>query len=293
MSILLDAVIRQKSQTSQDPLTAHLRTQPTMAPSNALSLILPMVLGGALGAGAFALWHSWPQPVAKVRELVSSSAPIIPAVTPVADIRLYERVSLPKAQAVDVGAQLRGEPARLLAGHSSINAKATAPLKSGRNADNTLEADDTATPLILGNTQLTAAQQRTIEAALATPDAATATADQSGDLLAAFEAALKQVEYEQSVTHEVSQGSLNPIPTDSTTDIPKFGQLPYALQVQVPEFSIVAHVYASSPEKRWLNVDGVELQEGDSIQGKLKIIEIRPRDVVLELEGTPFRVPAI
>ncbi|MGL5669484.1 MAG: general secretion pathway protein GspB, partial [Shewanella sp.] len=76
-------------------------------------------------------------------------------------------------------------------------------------------------------------------------------------------------------------------------DIPKYGQLPAGLQLQVPEFNIVAHVYSTDASQRWLNVDGAELQEGDQIGGKLKIIAIRPRDVVLEIQGTQFRVPAI
>ncbi|MDN5370437.1 MAG: ral secretion pathway protein, partial [Shewanella sp.] len=52
-------------------------------------------------------------------------------------------------------------------------------------------------------------------------------------------------------------------------------------------------MYATDPTKRWLNVDGKELQEGDKIKSKLKIIEIRPRDVVLDIQGTRFKVPAI
>ena len=119
-------------------------------------------------------------------------------------------------------------------------------------------------------------------------------ADNNNNLLAAFEAALKDVERENAVASPVTEEKLDPIPTTPKSDaIPKYGQLPAGLQLQVPEFNINAHVYSSVPDNRWLNVDGAELQEGDSIQGKLTIVEIRPRDVVLDIEGTEFKVPAI
>lgn len=113
------------------------------------------------------------------------------------------------------------------------------------------------------------------------------------NLLAAFEAALKEVEVQKSVASPVTEPKLDPIPTSKADDLPKYGQLPAGLQLQVPEFSINAHVYSSDPDNRWLNVDGAELQQGDMIGGKLEVIEIRPRDVVLAIEGTHFKVPAI
>jgi general secretion pathway protein B len=117
--------------------------------------------------------------------------------------------------------------------------------------------------------------------------------DQSNNLLAAFKTALEDVEYERSVNQQVTQEKLDPIPRPSNQQIPKYGDLPASIQLQVPEFNINAHVYSSEPNNRWLNVDGVELQQGDMINNKLTIIEIRPRDIVLEISGQQFRVPAI
>ncbi|KIO36475.1 general secretion pathway protein GspB [Shewanella sp. cp20] len=112
-------------------------------------------------------------------------------------------------------------------------------------------------------------------------------------LVAAFEAALKEVEKENAVATPVTEPKLDPIPVPQADELPKYGQLPAGIQLQVPEFNILAHVYANDPKNRWLNVDGAELQQGDMIGGKLKIVEIRPRDVVLEVAGTEFKVPAI
>ncbi|WP_350432754.1 general secretion pathway protein GspB [Shewanella sp. H8] len=117
--------------------------------------------------------------------------------------------------------------------------------------------------------------------------------DERNNLLAAFQTALKDVEYEHSVNQQVTEPKLDPIPTPSNNQIPKYGDLPASVQLQVPEFTINAHVYSTEPSNRWLNVDGVELQQGDMIQNKLTIVEIRPRDIVLEIDGEQFRVPAI
>ncbi|MGI2855813.1 general secretion pathway protein GspB [Shewanella algae] len=112
------------------------------------------------------------------------------------------------------------------------------------------------------------------------------------ELVAQFQAALADVEHRHSAEKPVSPPELDPIPK-AEEEMPPYGGLPAGLQLQVPEFEISAHVYASEPSKRWLNVEGAELQEGDSIKGQLKIVEIRPRDVVLEIQGQKFRVPAI
>lgn len=117
--------------------------------------------------------------------------------------------------------------------------------------------------------------------------------DERNNLLAAFEVALKDVEFEQSINQQVTEPKLDPIPKSSNQQIPKYGDLPASVQLQVPEFTINAHVYSSEPNNRWLNVDGVELQQGDMIKNKLTIIEIRPRDIVLDINGEQFRVPAI
>uniref|UniRef100_Q0HSE4 General secretion pathway protein B n=1 Tax=Shewanella sp. (strain MR-7) TaxID=60481 RepID=Q0HSE4_SHESR len=132
-----------------------------------------------------------------------------------------------------------------------------------------------------------------VNAAAADVGLETAQSRKEDELVANFQDALKDVEYVKAAKTPVTEPKLDPIPKVENDDIPKYGQLPAGLQLQVPEFNIVAHVYSTDASQRWLNVDGAELQEGDKIGGKLKIIAIRPRDVVLEIQGTQFRVPAI
>lgn len=134
-----------------------------------------------------------------------------------------------------------------------------------------------------------AASEVGLEPASATPNKY----QDENNLLAAFEAALTAVEVRNSLAAPMTARELDLMPAEKSDTLPKYGQLPGGLQLQVPEFNINAHVYSTNPDNRWLNVDGAELQEGDKIGGKLDIVEIRSRDVVLSIQGTKFKVPAI
>ncbi|MBL4815711.1 MAG: general secretion pathway protein GspB [Shewanella sp.] len=135
--------------------------------------------------------------------------------------------------------------------------------------------------------------QAASEVGLETGSATPKNYQDENNLLAAFEAALTAVEVRNSLAAPMTTLELDPIPATKADTLPKYGQLPAGLQLQVPEFNINAHVYSTNPDNCWLNVDGVELQKGDKIGGKLEIVEIRPSDVVLSIQGTKFKVPAI
>lgn len=76
-------------------------------------------------------------------------------------------------------------------------------------------------------------------------------------------------------------------------DLPKLGQMPWAFQKRIPDVEITAHVYATDPNSRWLRANGRELQEGDEAAPGLTVAEILPSEVVLEMDGQRFRVPAL
>ncbi|AQS37693.1 type II secretion system protein B [Shewanella psychrophila] len=183
----------------------------------------------------------------------------------------------------------------------STEASTTALKNSSANASSNSSASE---PIILGahpnqkGQDMLAAlklevNQAASEVGLETTSATPKNYQDENNLLAAFEAALNAVEVEKSLASPMTALELDPIPATKSDTLPKYGQLPAGLQLQVPEFNINAHVYSTDPDNRWLNVDGAELQEGDSIGGKLDIVEIRPRDVVLAIQGTKFKVPAI
>ncbi|WP_119968889.1 general secretion pathway protein GspB [Shewanella japonica] len=202
-----------------------------------------------------------------------------------AETRLNES---PSANAANNDIPLTAAELKSLYGEDAIILGANSNYKTASDLDALKLKVSAAASDVNFEQQAQAPQQASIN-----PDENANVVDNSNNLMAAFEAALKEVEYEQSANAPVTEQKLDPIPEPKKDEIPRYGQLPASVQLQVPEFSIQAHVYSSAAENRWLNVDGKELQEGGSIKGKLKVIEIRPRDVVLEIDGEQFKVPAI
>lgn len=165
---------------------------------------------------------------------------------------------------------------------------------------NTIEKTSQDQPIVLGAVNHLTKEQLAIiekEAAIKPKPLPVETSKTEGsqkedDLVAALQAALKDVEYERAITKSIGESDIPPIDVNIKDDLPKVEQLNNNFKRKIPAFHVLAHVYANSPERRWLNVDGEELQEGDMIHGALKIVEIRPRDIVLEIEGIKFKIPA-
>lgn len=229
--------------------------------------------------------------VALPREQVLNEAP--------ANVQPYQNPNMSSAPAATASASASADPSYddYLATSAALDETTRRQQPSVENVapQDTSESE----PIMLGanaNRQGLAtleALREQVNAAAADVGLETAQSRKEDELVANFQDALKDVEYVKAAKTPVTEPKLDPIPKVENDDIPKYGQLPAGLQLQVPEFNIVAHVYSTDASQRWLNVDGAELQEGDQIGGKLKIIAIRPRDVVLEIQGTQFRVPAI
>ncbi|GAB7219198.1 general secretion pathway protein GspB [Vibrio comitans] len=62
---------------------------------------------------------------------------------------------------------------------------------------------------------------------------------------------------------------------------------------RLPALNLQTHMYASNPKHRWVKVNGSEVQEGDAIDGGIKIVEIAPRYIVVEFSGERIEIPAL
>ncbi|BAJ00863.1 general secretion pathway protein GspB [Shewanella violacea] len=326
MSILLDAVTRANQQDLDnrlDPvLTPRAQYKELSAKGPRDLLILLSVL--ILGLLAVIAWLASDYLMASENKLESSESEITPTLkqgnnanasldrqdftgmdeTFASDkaskgIRLAGKVALPLAKTLP-----KPEPLVIQVAPAASTLVATAKPKAASPRDSGYQLESVSEPIILGananqkgQDMLAALKFQVNEAAedLGMENTANTSKHYQSDnkMYAAFKDALKAVEVKNSLAAPMTEPGLDPIPTAKSDTIPKYGQLPAGLQLQVPEFNIKAHVYSTDPDNRWLNVDGVELQEGDSIGGKLDIVEIRPRDVVLSIQGTKFKVPAI
>lgn len=65
------------------------------------------------------------------------------------------------------------------------------------------------------------------------------------------------------------------------------------LQQQIPPLRFDAHVYATSVSQRWVKVNGKTLQEGQWVTADIRIKEITPQYVLLELGTQLFSMTAL
>lgn len=70
-------------------------------------------------------------------------------------------------------------------------------------------------------------------------------------------------------------------------------QLDDYVKRQLPALNFEAHVYASEPSKRWIKVNGKELQQGQWLSADVRVKEILPQYVVLQYEQLTFSVDAL
>ena len=86
--------------------------------------------------------------------------------------------------------------------------------------------------------------------------------------------------------HEVTQGTKN------SSYVQPIELLPDALLALIPAIKYQAHIYSSSPDKRWVKLNNRELYEGDSV-GDLRVLEITPEQTVLSFDDYEFSLKAL
>ncbi|PSU47867.1 hypothetical protein C9J12_13540 [Photobacterium frigidiphilum] len=94
--------------------------------------------------------------------------------------------------------------------------------------------------------------------------------------------------YDSEPTERRAVPQTNPEPA-----IVPLGQLPVAVQERLPSLNFEQHIYSSTPESRWVKVNGREVFEGDEVTDGVKIYRIDPRQVVLAFDGYLVSMPAL
>lgn len=62
---------------------------------------------------------------------------------------------------------------------------------------------------------------------------------------------------------------------------------------QLPPLNFQTHNYTSKPSYRWVKVNDKEVNIGASISNGITLLEINPRDVVIEFQGQKIEIPAL
>jgi len=118
----------------------------------------------------------------------------------------------------------------------------------------------------------------------------------SSDLLARFQAAIDETQSEN--TQDSLQNDFHLAANQSTgnfngqSSIKPLTEMSQQLQNSIPALSFEQHIYASDGEG-WINVNGRDRYEGDTIGNNLVVEKILPQQVILSFQGEKFSLPAL
>ncbi|REL27970.1 general secretion pathway protein GspA [Thalassotalea euphylliae] len=81
-------------------------------------------------------------------------------------------------------------------------------------------------------------------------------------------------------------------PASTQQPVPSLLDMPSHIQNQVPALAFEVHIFATDGNG-WVRVNGRERYEGDVVAGRVVLAKINQEDVVLELDGQQFSLPAL
>lgn len=73
--------------------------------------------------------------------------------------------------------------------------------------------------------------------------------------------------------------------------LPELSSIGHEARGQLPPLKVSMHVYTEDPAGRVVIIDGRRLREGDAVDARLRLAEIRRDGSVLELDGRRYRLP--
>lgn len=82
-----------------------------------------------------------------------------------------------------------------------------------------------------------------------------------------------------------------PSPPSASSGVPLIYEMPLGTRQTLPPLKMSMHVYAPDPARRVVILDGARFVQGDAVAGELRVAEITPDGVVLELGGQRFLLP--
>ncbi len=280
MSLLMDALKlqQQKGQPQQDGTPVIGMAPTVVAPSQrgwqVLALLLLMVVGILTGF----LVADWWQQRQQLQQPIA--APVVPA-TPaqiVSDI-LAVKAPVVVEEVEPDAAQL--VVSALPGGGKQAKTRVVDPAETTAVADD-WEAQATADAFV-AETEMAMADPADEVQELQPQQPELTAAEVPDELKRKFELALAQTD--QVPAHQRIKESAAP-----ARDIHSLDEL---LKRQIPPLRFEAHVYASTPEQRWVKVNGKDLQEGQWVTADIQIKEITSQYVLMQMGRQLFSMEAL
>lgn len=146
------------------------------------------------------------------------------------------------------------------------------------------QSQDTQQPELAG-TQAEAEQEQTVLSEVETPDDQPPAPTISPDLMRRFESAIASLDQEPEPEYEADVTTIS--------DVPRVHELPARTLTMLPSMAFSAHMYASDPRERWVRVNGRRVNEGGYIEGDLRVVTIKPQELIMSFNGQEFSMAAL
>jgi general secretion pathway protein B len=93
-----------------------------------------------------------------------------------------------------------------------------------------------------------------------------------------------------SITVQAPPEPSTGIDTTAQTDLPLLNDLPAIVQAEIPNLEYAGHTYSQNPSQRMIIINGKILREGNVIAPNIYLREITWEGLIIESNGTRFRV---
>jgi general secretion pathway protein B len=93
-----------------------------------------------------------------------------------------------------------------------------------------------------------------------------------------------------SITVQAPPEPSTGIDTSPQTDLPLLSDLPAIVQAEIPNLEYAGHTYSQNPSQRMIIINGKILREGNVIAPNIYLREITWEGLIIESNGTRFRV---
>lgn len=103
---------------------------------------------------------------------------------------------------------------------------------------------------------------------------------------------VKQIKESLAVAPDLARSQDNIAATGANREtIPPLSAMPDDIRLRMPPLTVNVLAYSSAPKERFAVINMTKYVHGDVIQGGAVLLEIRPDELVLELDGAKFRIP--
>ncbi|MGF1686334.1 general secretion pathway protein GspB [Photobacterium japonica] len=119
--------------------------------------------------------------------------------------------------------------------------------------------------------------------------------DISPELAAQLRSAIAATEEGDAPMPELLENERAGIPIGGKVDYQAIdlADMPMAMKNRIPKLDFQTHIYSSSPDSRWVKVNGEEAYEGDEIAPGVVLKQISPRNVAFTFEKFLISMPAL